>query len=191
MVIPSIKHMSSGQRRVLKNGQPFLIYIERYSDSRRYHLVDWEGRDYGYFNPQKALHPAVFAFYNPNYQSGVPFTSTTWGDANIRELRDGQFRTTYQRKGQEYYWAHDGSNKVQGVKSLAYSATDKGYRLRADIDGKGDSWISEEEVTGSIRFRDSENDRAILYFVTFSDNENDPRSANRDYRVRTKAELSS
>ncbi|CEG78822.1 hypothetical protein RMATCC62417_13367 [Rhizopus microsporus] len=190
MVIPSIKHMPSGQRRVLKNGQSFLIYIERANDNRKYHLVDWEGNDYGYFKPEKSRHPAVFAFYNPDYTQGETFTSTTWGGANIRELHNGQFLNTYQRKGQKYYWAKSGDNKVQGVKTLAYSEADKGYRLRADISDKGDAWISEEEVTGSIRFMDSENDRAIMYFVTFSDNENDPREPNGNYRVMTKAELS-
>jgi hypothetical protein len=71
-----------------------------------------------------------------------------------------------------------------------YNEVGKGYRMRLDINNRGDSWISEEEVTGSIRFMDREKDRAIMYFVTFSDNEDDPRDMNRNYRFMTKDELS-
>lgn len=78
MVIPSIKHLPSRRTRIVTNGDPLLIYIERYSDNRRFHLIDIEGKDYGDFDSKKAGYPAVFAFYNPKVPVGNSFTSKTW-----------------------------------------------------------------------------------------------------------------
>lgn len=89
--------------RVLNNGQPFLIYIGRSSDNRRFHLFDWKGEDYVYLNPAKTRHLAVFAFYDPKYAIGETFKSTTWSNASIFEIYNSQYNCACQRKGQRYY----------------------------------------------------------------------------------------
>lgn len=74
-IIPRIKHLPSKQIRVLKNGGQFLIYIERYFDSRKFHLVGFEDRDYGYYDLNKSTHPAPFTFLNPGDEDWKTFTN--------------------------------------------------------------------------------------------------------------------
>ncbi|CEG84700.1 hypothetical protein RMATCC62417_18466 [Rhizopus microsporus] len=154
-----------------------------------FHLVSIEGKDYGYFDPNKVGHPAVFAFYNPDIANGNPFTLQTWDAAHICEYHDSYLVTTSQRLGKKFYWARTGDDTIKGIKRIDYNEIDRGYRLRLDINNRGDSRVS-EEVTGSIRFMDSEKDRVIMYFITFSDDEDDPRDMNRNYRVMIKNGLS-
>ncbi|RCH98412.1 hypothetical protein CU097_014800 [Rhizopus azygosporus] len=75
VILKIIKHLPSKQIRVLKNGRQFLIYIERYSDGRKFHLVGFEGRDYGYYGLNKSTHPATFAFLNPDDEDWKTFTN--------------------------------------------------------------------------------------------------------------------
>ncbi|CAO3701669.1 unnamed protein product [Rhizopus microsporus] len=127
------------QTRIVKNGKPFFIYIERYSDNRRFHLVDIEGKDYGYFDPKKACRPAVFAFYNPKVPYRNSFTSETWDAAQIYEVRDNYFVTVFQRLGKEFYWARTSDDAIKDIKRVDYNEVDKGYRMRLDINNRDDS----------------------------------------------------
>lgn len=62
--VPSVKYSPSRQTRALKNGGPFLIYV----DSRKFHLVGFEGKDYDYYYSNKSTHPSVFAFLKSDYE---------------------------------------------------------------------------------------------------------------------------
>ena len=192
-MIPKILNLSKGPggvRTDLKNGQPFVCYIERNKTGRNFYAVGVEGKDFGYVTKDAV----VFAFYNDSIPIDAPLDDSKWGSTRlcraVRRVGGFDYSSTGQRKGQEYYWAHDFEWRFQGIKAFDYNASDKGYRVRPDIANKGDAWISEDEVTGSIRMRDNESSRAILYFVTFTDNYENPLNFGNNYSTYTKADLS-
>ncbi|KAF9368884.1 hypothetical protein CPC16_004964, partial [Podila verticillata] len=50
-MIPKILDLANGpggQRSDLKNGQPFICYIERQNANREFYAVGLEGKDFGY-----------------------------------------------------------------------------------------------------------------------------------------------
>lgn len=98
---------------------------------------------------------------------------------------------TGERKGNKWYWSKNWINeKFVGFKQIV-KGSDNGYRCRMDIHVAGDAWISEEEITGSIRMIDNENDRAIMYFVTFTDDIYSPKPKDGIYPIFNKSDLSS
>lgn len=147
-----------------------------------------EGKDFGYVTAfgEEAV---VFAFYSDSISVGGSLKDDEWQKTRLcRAVRTNQgydYVSTGQRKGTDYYWANDFEWRFQGITDFATS-TDKGYRLRMNIANKGDAWISDDENTGSIRMRDSSNDRAILYFVQFSE---DAVSPGKYYPIFKKADL--
>ncbi|KAF9565963.1 hypothetical protein EC968_003993 [Mortierella alpina] len=172
-MIPKILDLSNGPggpRSDLKNGQPFICYIERQNANREYYAVGLEGKDFGYVSTY-GEEAVVFAFYKDSTPVGGPLGD--WPNTRLcRAVKTSQgydYVSTGQRKGTDYYWANDFEWRFQGITDFATSSSDKGYRLRMNIANKGDAWISDDENTGSIRMRDNSDDRAILYFVTFSD----------------------
>jgi hypothetical protein len=190
-MIPKILDLANGpggQRSDLKNGQPFICYIERRNANSEFYAVGLEGKDFGYVTTfgEEAV---VFAFYNDSISVGGSLKDDEWQNTRLcRAVRTNQgydYVSTGQRKGNDYYWANDFEWRFQGIDNFATS-TDKGYRLRMNIANKGDAWISDDENTGSIRMRDSENDRAILYFVKFSE---DAVSPGKYYPIFKKADL--
>lgn len=138
MIIPSIKHLPSKQTRVFKN-------------SRKFHLVYTEGRDYGYCDPNKLTYPAVAASLNPEYEEWKTFTNENWVKQIYRKFMVINSSQHPKRKGQKFYRARTGDDMIQGVKNLAYNETDKCCRMRMDIVFKGDSWVPEGKVAGEYK----------------------------------------
>lgn len=77
-------------------------------------------------------------------------------------LGHDDWRTPYMRRGGDYYFAPQGDWRMRGINQAAVDDRGMTFRLRMSIEGKGDCWISVDHATGSIRMRDSDNDRARL-----------------------------
>lgn len=175
-----------GGRTVLKNGQDFICYIERYSDNRKFYPVSVYERDMGYGG-----NVVPIAIYNDNYEYLAPLTSEMIKDAELVCEHYDQWAITGERKGNKWYWSKNWLHeKFEGFKQIV-KGSDNGYRCRMKIRVAGDAWISEEEVTGSIRMIDSENDRAIMYFVTFTDDIYSPKPKDGIYPIFNKSDLAS
>ena len=190
IVIPMIKRIGAGNigsRTILRNGQEFICYIERYNKDRKFYPVGIEGRDMGY---EKNVVP--IAIYNKDYDDLVPLTSDMIKNAElVCEHTSDLWAITGERKGNKWYWSKNWINeKFVGFKQIV-KGSDNGYRCRMDIHVAGDAWISEEEITGSIRMIDNEDDRAIMYFVTFTDDIYSPKPKDGIYPIFNKSDLAS
>lgn len=184
ITIPMIKKIGGG-RTILKNGQEFICYIERYSKDRKFYAVGIEGKDMGY---EKNV--VTIAIFNDDYESLIPLTSEMIKDAYlVCEHTSDLWKTTGERKGNKWYWSKNWINEeFKGFKEIV-KGSDNGYRCRMNINVAKDAWISEEEITGSIRMMTGENDRAVMYFVTFTDDIYSPKPKDGIYPVFNKSDL--
>ncbi|WP_329203354.1 hypothetical protein [Streptomyces sp. NBC_01435] len=105
--------------------------------------------------------------------------------------RGGHWTTRGLRKGQDSYFATQGDWSMGGIRQAVVTDQGMSFRLRMGIRGKGDMWISDDQNTGSIRMRDSENDRARLVAVRRGPDESldDPFGTEQNFPVYTFDEL--
>lgn len=168
MLVPNIRFLDGSGRRKVRNGEGFYIYIERNSAGRLFYPVYKEGDDFGYYKVSLE-EPFEFVFHNKDVEIGKELSESDMTKAFLLRVNGNTFCATGQRKGKEWYWAFQNWwDNIIGLKTIETRSDDNGYRVRFSINQRGDSWISEDEVTGSIRLRDSVDDRAILYFVRWS-----------------------
>jgi len=113
---------------------------------------------------------------DPRRTAEDELTETKLEDANLqfRRGKTGSWERAVQLKGSDYYIAAQGSdNSMVGIQEAKVHDDQIRFALRMDIAGKGDSWISADDNTGSIRMRDDSNRRAHLVALRRGDNPDD------------------
>jgi hypothetical protein len=175
--------------------QPFILYWNP-KDSRDFYPVGlWNNTDMSPKSEVSKSEVLVFRFKTKDGQHlnaadlsplggsatrpAIPFewvkgTSTSW-------------QLPSQRKGNDYYLAavQSGSNQwsMRGVRTCNGYADGIRFALWMDIEGKGDSWISDQDNTGSIRMQATTERRAYLVAVRYGTN--DPFGSQTTFRKRT------
>ncbi|WP_411130189.1 phosphatidylinositol-specific phospholipase C [Streptomyces sp. x-19] len=170
---------ADSQDHLLKGGDVFLLYWMSeandgyYQNNVFYPVGLWEGKDMS--GKKKATKEDVVQF---RFNAHHPYLDSGSLQGVPLEYRVGNssWRTPMQRKGAEYYFAATGDNTMRSIER-AYLYGDPHvtrFALRMDIVGKGDSWISADHYTTSIRMRDTEGRRAYLVAVHYGDTPGDP-----------------
>ncbi|XKK39730.1 hypothetical protein HFP72_02295 [Nocardiopsis sp. ARC36] len=173
-------HVTTGfekRKETLKGGTPFVLYWNR-SDMGIFYpvgLLGGTGGDKHDFNYKDGVSPdSVLQFRFDTAEDEL--TETKLEDTNLqfRRGRTGSWERAVQRKGNDYYIAAQGSdNSMVGIQEAKVYDDQIRFALRMDIAGKGDSWISADDNTGSIRMRDDSNRRAHLVALRRGDSADD------------------
>ncbi|MFC9738484.1 hypothetical protein [Streptomyces noursei] len=165
------KDKDNAKRRLGAN-MPFLLYWCKGTGDTYYPVGLWDNKD---FSPKSSVD-----------KSGIVQCRfvTADGDLDNHTVKDAEFQyrigngswsRPVQRKGKYHYIAHSGSsNTMRKINNWNIYPEQIRFALRFDISGVGDSWISEDEYTGSIRMRDSTGDRAWLAAVRHGTTWDDP-----------------
>ncbi|MEV7423419.1 hypothetical protein [Streptomyces sp. NPDC091212] len=176
-----------GKKQPLRGGMAFVLYWENGDDGRKMHPVGLIGKD---MSPKAGAPSGLVQFR----------FSTTATELDTYALRtsqlqwrpgNGHWQSLYLRKGKDYYLATDGDWKMPAIKDAAITSAHIAFRLRMDIAGKGDMWISDDQNTGSIRMRDTEDASARLVAVRRGpdDAPDDPFGTEQNFPVYTLDEL--
>lgn len=185
--MPFIHYKDRDNKAKRLGGQmPFILYWHKRDGDRFYPVGLWEGKD---FSPKESV----------SRDDVVQLKFDAEGDLDALSLLDaslffrvgsGAWSRPVQRKGKYHYLAANGSsNSMRQVKSAKIYDEEIRFALRMDIAGAGDSWIADEEYTGSIRMRDTEARRAYLVAVRHGTAFDDPFGDVLTFRARSWADL--
>ncbi|WP_433733818.1 hypothetical protein ACQP0C_16845 [Nocardia sp. CA-129566] len=166
---------------------PFLLYWCKRNTGATYFPVGmWNNTD---MSPKDEVAKADILEFRFKTAAGQPITAADLANSGPYpgpplEWRraGGAWLRPSQRKGQEYYIAvtppnrpsesdYSGRNLMEGVQSSVVYAGGVRFSLRMSIRSKGDAWISDEDVTGSIRMQDNQTRSAFMVAVRYGDND--------------------
>jgi hypothetical protein len=162
-------HVTNGfdkRKETLAGGTAFILYWDR-SDLGIYYpvsLLGGNGGDKYDFAFKDGVTPSSILQFRFD-TAADELTEAVLDDTNLhfRRGRTGSWERAVQRKGNDYYIAAQGSdNSMTGIQQGHIYGEQIRFALRMAIAGKGDSWISADENSGSIRMRDDVNRRAHL-----------------------------
>lgn len=166
------KDKDNKKRRLAAN-MPFLLYWCKGTGDTYYPVGLWDNKD---FSPKTSVSKSEILQCRFVTAAGdIDNHTLDQAEFQYRIGTSGSWSKPVQRKGSDYYIAHSGSdNTMRKVIEWNIYPEQIRFALRFDIAGKGDSWISENENTGSIRMRDSISNRAWLAAVRHGTTWDDP-----------------
>ncbi|SHH06182.1 hypothetical protein [Streptoalloteichus hindustanus] len=166
------KDKDNKKRRLAAN-MPFLLYWCKGTGDTYYPLGLWEGKD---FMPKSSVSKSgVIQCRFVTADGDIDNHTIKNAELQYRVGPTGSWSRPVQRKGKYHYLAHTGSSdSMRKIINWNIYPEQIRFALRFDISGAGDSWISENEYTGSIRMRDSSGDRAWLAAVRYGTTWDDP-----------------
>lgn len=150
----------------LKGGQPFVLYWQQRNDTWLYPLGLWSGKD---MMPKESIsRDEVLVFRIDGNDTENLYASNIPGRGLRYHWGSRGWEKPVQRKGQQHYFAHTGSsNSMTSIQNASEANNAIRLALRMNISGAGDSWISDEQNTGSIRMQDNSSRASGLVAVRY------------------------
>ncbi|UNO43443.1 hypothetical protein [Streptomyces sp. MST-110588] len=169
---------------------PFILYWHKRGGDRFYPVGRWENKD---FSPKDSISRNDVVQFKFDAEGDIDESLTGWfgeGPPLLFRVGSGAWSRPVQRKGNYHYFSATGSsNSMRRVKQIKVYDEEIRFALRMDIAGAGDSWIADEEYTGSIRMRDTTERRAYLVAVRHGITFDDPFGNAQTFRPRSWADL--
>ncbi|MFD9871576.1 hypothetical protein ACFXI8_00395 [Streptomyces niveus] len=153
----------SGNKLPLRGRMAFVLYWENQAAGRKFCPVGIDGKD---MSPSQGGSRYDLVQFRFDTDAAELDEAALLNSGGLQwRVRDGEWKTPHLRKGSDYFFATEGDWAMPGIRQAVVGDEGLTFRLRMDIRNKGDMWISDDQNNGSIRMRDSENDRAALVAV--------------------------
>ncbi|MFD6393151.1 hypothetical protein [Nocardia sp. NPDC060259] len=185
---PLYYHAANGSRQQLKYDMPFLMWWLPRTGGVYYPVGLWDGQDAMPKDQVSKADIVQWRIRKPDTHHQHPLPDYVYWPLQWRQGTGG-WKNVYQRKGSNYYLAVNGSWWMRGVRSVKSYNTPY-FAFYMDIEGKGDSWISDETTTGSIRMQDSVSRRAYIVPRHFGTTDDDPFGSATSFSKSTLAGMS-